>query len=190
MQDIDTIEKRIQMIFFNDILFPITQMEGIQPKNEMELTFRNQERLLELGPVLERLHVDFLLKAVEDTFGFAADAKLLPEPPPQLQGAGLKISFISSLAMAQRSENIDAIDRYRLYATQLASGGFPDAVDKFDADQSMDEYSLVLGVPASITRSDDAVAQIRADRMKQSQGEQQQLQQSQLAQQLIDSTRR
>lgn len=186
MQDIETIERRIGTTFFNDILFPITQMEGIQPKNEMELTFRNQERLLELGPVLERLYVDFIQKVVEDTFAIASEMGLLPEPPPQLEGAGLKITFTSTLAMAQRSQNISAIQDYRLYVSQLASGGFPEAVDKFDADQSMDEISLAFGVPASITRSDDAAAQIRQDRMKQSQQEQTQAQQAQLTQQLID----
>lgn len=186
MQDIEKVERRIDDVFYVPLFFAITQMEGIQPKNELELNQRNQERLLQLGPVLERLHTDFLQRCVERTFNIMIRKNLFPPAPEQLKGASLKITFISSLAMAQRSEAASGIQELRLYVSELAGGGFQEAVDKFDADQSIDELSLIMGVPPSIIRSDDEVAQIRQNRQQQSDQERSQAMQAQLSEQLIN----
>ena len=53
------------------------------------------------------------------------------------------------------------------------AGGWETALDKFDADQAIDEYSKAIGVPPQVVLSDDAVANIRAQRQQQI--EQQQL---------------
>ena len=68
VQDIDKTERRIQDSFYLDLFFAITNMEGIQPKNQLELAQRNEERLLQLGPVLEQLHGEFLDKLIDRTF--------------------------------------------------------------------------------------------------------------------------
>lgn len=186
MQDIEKIERRIDDVFYVPLFFAITQMEGIQPKNELELNQRNQERLLQLGPVLERLHTEFLQRVVERTFNIMMKKNLLPPPPPALAGASLKVTFVSSLAMAQRSEAAAGIQDLRVFVTELASGGFQEAVDKFDADQSIDELSQILGVPPALIRSDEEVAQIRQDRQQQSDQERAQMAQIQLSQQLVN----
>lgn len=188
MQDIEAIENRIKNNFFVPLFFAITQMEGIQPRNQLELNQRNQERLAILGPVLERVQLE-LQKIIERTFNIMVRKGRLQPPPPELQGQGLKVRFVSSLAMAQRSEQVAALNDLRHYVTELASGGFPEAVDKFDADQSIDEMGAILGVPPSVVRSDEDAAQMRQDRMQQNQQEAQQQAQVQLTQSLIDSKR-
>lgn len=40
----------------------------------------------------------------------------------------------------------------------------PDALDKVDTDQAIDEYATAVAVPPSIVRSDDEVAEIRRGR--------------------------
>lgn len=184
-QDIQAIENRIKDIFFTPLFFAITQMEGIQPRNQLELNQRNQERLLILGPVLERVQTE-LQKIIERTFNIMMRKGLLPPAPPELAGQSLKVKFVSSLAMAQRSEQVAALNDLRTYVTELASGGFPEAVDKFNADQSIDEMGLILGAPPSVVRGDDEVEEMRQARMQQNQAEQQQQAQVQLTQSLID----
>lgn len=190
MNDMKMVEGRIKEAFFIDLFFAITQMDGIQPRNELELTQRNQERLLQLGPVLERLHNDFLSNMVERTFNIMARKGLLPEAPGVLEGQPLAVKFVSSLAMAQRSSQINAINDMRLFVTEMASGGFPTAVDKFNADQAIDEFSLITGVPAIIIRSDEEVVGIRSKRDQAMAQEQQQEQMAQLSQQIVTNTRK
>lgn len=166
--DIHAIERRIGEAFFSDLFFAISQMEGIQPRNQLELTQRNQERLLQLGPVLERLHSEFLNKMINRTFNQLVRRDLIPPPPPELEGTELEVQFVSTLAMAQRSAAVGAIDDLSLYVGQLAQLN-PDVLDKIDFDQAVDERSLITGVPPKVIRSDEQVAQIREQRQQQMQ---------------------
>lgn len=187
-QDIQGVEGRINEAFYVDLFFAISQMEGVQPRNQLELTQRNQERLVQLGPVLERLYNDFLSNMIERTFNVLARKSLLPTPPPALEGQPLNVQFVSSLAMAQRSAEIAAINDMRLYVTELASGGFQEAVDKFNADESIDELSQITGVPAKLIRSDQEVAAIRKQRQDATQQAMAEQQMAQLSQQLVNRT--
>lgn len=188
-EDMQHVESRINEAFFVDLFFAITQMEGVQPRNQLELTQRNQERLLQLGPVLERLHNDFLSNMIERTFNIMARKGLLPAPPDELAGQPLSVKFVSSLAMAQRSAQIAAINDMRLFVTESASGGFPEAADKFNADEAISELSLVMGVPANIIRSAEEVAQIREQRGQAQAQQHQQDQLAQLSQQIVSTSR-
>ncbi len=61
------------------------------------------EKLLQLGPVLERLNDEFLDPFVDRTFNIMARRNLFPEPPEELQGTPLKVEYVSILAQAQKS---------------------------------------------------------------------------------------
>lgn len=165
-QDIDADERRINEAFFVDLFLAITMMEGIQPRNELDLMQRNEERLLQIGPVLERLHGEFLNKVIDRTFAQAVKADILPSPPPELQGSTLRVKYISSLAAAQRAVATQDIDRVAAFAGGLIKGGWADAADKFDADQALDEYAMAIGAPPRILRSDEDVARIRQERQQ------------------------
>ena len=162
--DIDAVERRIEKAFFVDLFLAISQMEGIQPRNEFDLIQRNEERLIQLGPVLERLHGEFLTKLIDRLFNQAVKADIFPEAPTELEGAPLKIKFISTLAMAQRAVATADIDRIFQFSSALVGAGWTDAIDKFDADQAIDEYARAIGVPPKVIVSDEAVAQVREAR--------------------------
>lgn len=190
LADVQAIEGRINEAFYVDLFFAISQMEGIQPRNQLELTQRNQERLLQLGPVLERLQSELLSPMIERTFNQLARKNFLPPPPDILQGQPLKVQFVSSLAMAQRSGQVGAIENLRLFVSELAQSGFPEAIDKVDADEAIDQVSLITGVPSKIIRSDEEAAQIRQQRAERAQQQAGQAQQQQLTEQLVQTTRR
>lgn len=189
-EDLDGITRRINEIFFNDLFFAITQMEGIQPRNQLELTQRNQERLVQLGPVLERLQSEFLAKLIERTFNQLARKDMLPLPPIELEGQPLKVEFVSSLAMAQRSTQVNSIQQLRLFISECIQSGMSEAVDKFDADQAIDEMSLILGAPAKLIRSDEQVAEIREGRRQAAEQQQQQQLAAAATEQLVQVSRR
>lgn len=165
--DMQQYQQRIDQAFFVDLFMAISQMEGIQPRNQYDLMQRNEERLVQLGPVLERLNNDFFNKLIDRTFNQAIRARILPPIPQELAGQNLKVNYISSLSMAQKSVATTNIEKLAGYVGNLRAMGFVDITDKFDADQSVDEYGQIVGAPPRLVVSDDVVAQKREVRAKQ-----------------------
>lgn len=158
--DIEKVERRIDTAFFVDMFLAISNMAGVQPKNQLELTQRDQERLLQIGPVLERLHGEFLSPMLDRLFNQTVRADILPPAPPELQGRPLKVRYISSLAMAQRAVATSGIDRLTGFVTAMKEAQLTDG-KKFNADQAIDEYAAVIGVPPRVILADDVVQQQR-----------------------------
>lgn len=164
-QDMDSVERRIHQAFYVDLFLAITNMEGIQPRNEFELAQRNQERLLQLGPVLERLHGEFLSKVIDRIFDQCVRADILPKPiPNELLGEDLKIQFVSTLAMAQRAVATGAINQIFSFAAGLAKSGWPEAIAKLDGMQAVDEFATATGsIPTLLVPDDVAQQKIAAE---------------------------
>lgn len=169
--DMKATEDRIYHAYNVHLFRAISDMDGIQPRNELDLTKRDQERLLELGPVLESVNGEYLGQAVERVFKMADRANILPPPPPELQGKPLITKFISTLAMAQRSAGVQTIERVAGYVGSLIQGGMPEAGDKFNYDQSIDEYARSIGAPPRIIVPDDEVIRKREERARAAQEE-------------------
>jgi hypothetical protein len=122
--------------------------------------------------MLERLQVELLNPLIDRGFKLMLAAGQIPEPPPELQGADLKVEYISLLAQSQQAIATGAIERMAGFVGNLA-GANPEVLDKVDFDQCVDEYGEALGVPPRIIRSDEAVAQLRQGRQQQQQALQQ-----------------
>lgn len=155
--DIQAVEERINRAFYVHLFRAISDMQGIQPRNQVELHKREQERLLELGPALEHLHAEYLAKKVARTFEQAAKAGILPPAPPELQGRTVNTKFISTLAMAQRSIAAGAIERLATFVAGLVPFA-PGAVQKFNVDEAVENYAEVIGAPPTLIVPDEQVA--------------------------------
>lgn len=175
--DIRETQERISRAFYADLFLMLSQMEGIQPRNEFEIAERKEEKLLALGPVLENIYGGQLGPSIDRTYALMDRAGKLPTPPQELQGKPLKVEYISMLAQAQKAVSTGAIDRTWAFAGRIAAA-VPDVLDKMDADQSVDEYADALGAPPSIIVSDDKVKAMRESR---AQAQQQQQQAEQMA---------
>lgn len=161
--DMDAVERRIDQAFFVDLFRAISDMEGVQPRNQLELSQRNQERLLELGPVLERLHGEFLALVIDRLWDQAINAKILPPMPPALSEQIVRPKFISTLAQAQRSVETNNIERMFQFGGMLVQSGYEAATMKLDPLQAIDEYADAIGVTPTIVVSDETVqAQLKA----------------------------
>ena len=119
-----------------------------------------------LGPVLERLHTELLNPLIDRTFNIMARNDMLPEAPEELAGVTLKVEYISVMAQAQKAIGTGAIERLAGFIGNMA-GVKPEVLDKFDADQSVDEYAEMLGVPPKIVVPDDVVQRMREERQAQ-----------------------
>jgi hypothetical protein len=163
-------EQRIERGLYADLFLMISQEEDVRTATEIRV--RQEEKLLVLGPMLERLQVELLDPLIDRTFKLMLQAGQIPEPPPELQGADLKVEYISLLAQSQQAIATGAIERIAGFVGNLA-GANPEVLDKVDFDQCVDEYGEALGVPPRIIRSDEAVAQLRQGRQQQQQALQQ-----------------
>ncbi len=171
LQDLQEISQRINRIFFADLWLLVAMSDRRQVTAE-EIRAKEQEKLLQLGPVLERLNAELLNPLIDRVFSIMLRAGLFPPPPPEMEGMDLRVEYISIMAQAQKLVGIGGVDRLFSFAGQLAQVD-PTIMDKVDGDQAIDEYADMLGVSPKIVRSDEQVAEIRAQRQQAVQAQQQ-----------------
>lgn len=169
--DIDEAKRRVDRAFYADLFMAISTMEGVQPRNQFELTQRKEEQLQQLGPTVERQHHELIQPLADWVFYQLDDDDELPDAPQDLQGEELNVDNISTLYQAQLAVSTGSIERMVSFVGNLA-GARPDAVDKLDVDQAIDEYGDAIGVVSTIVRSDDKVKAIRDERLQQQQAAQ------------------
>jgi hypothetical protein len=178
IEDIREVQGRVTRTFFNDLFLMISQMDGVQPRNEMEIAERREEKLVQLGPVLERFQAEALDTAIERTFAIMMRAGLLPPPPKELGGQFVKPEYISILAQAQRAAMTAGLERFAAFVGRIAAGqnGIqgvgPEAMDNVDWDEVCQQYADMLGVPEKVIRAFTDVMKIRQMRAKQQQAAQ------------------
>lgn len=164
LEDIQDMRQLISRCMYED-LFLMLAMSDRRQITAREIEERHEEKLLMLGPVLERLNDELLDPLIDRVFAIMLRRGLLPEPPRELQGVDLKVEYISILAQAQRSVATAGLERLAGFVGSIAQVK-PDITDKVDFDQMIDEYSDALGVPARVIVSDDNVALARDQRQQ------------------------
>ncbi len=159
--DIELVNQRIEKCLFVDVFMAITQMAGVQPRNELELTQRNLERLQSLGPVITSTEgtLSVLLQRVLDIM---IRRKMIDPLPPSLQGVPLKVSFISLMRMAQQAAQGVSIKDVLATAGSLESAaqaaGLPSPIRVINLDAAMREYSEISNFPISAIYTEEEVA--------------------------------
>ena len=165
--EIREVEKRIKEGFYVDLFKAIIDSPGHQ-QTATEIARKYEEKLVNLGPILERLQAEMLDKIIDRSFDIMNDLGMLPPMPEEMRGIEKRIEYVSLLAQAQKMVGTTSIDQTLDLVGRMAAID-PNVVDKIDGDQVIDEYSNMLGVPTNIIRSDDAVAKIREARAVQQQ---------------------
>lgn len=165
LADIQDVRNRINETFYTD-LFLMLSGQNTSRMTATEVAERHEEKLLMLGPVLERLHNELLDPLVSMTFERMMEAGQLPPPPEELQGADLNVDFVSMLAQAQRAVSTNSVDRFVMNLGGIAAYK-PEVLDKFDEDEWVDVYGDMLGIDPTLIRSDEDTAKIRENRAKQ-----------------------
>lgn len=161
------VEARINKALYSDLFQMISQLDTV--RTATEIIERRNEKLLLLSPMLERMFAEGLDPAVRRIAKIAARAGLFPPMPKEMRGHNVEIEYTSILAQAQRSVATAGIERLAGFVGSLA-GAIPGVLDKFDADEAVDQYADYLGVSPKIVRNDTQVAALRkaqADKQQQ-----------------------
>jgi hypothetical protein len=163
-RDIEGVQGRIRDTFFNG-LFQILPVDATV-RTATEIDVRQQEKMILLGPVLERNDTEGLGPDIRRIFSICARMGIFPPMPPQLQATSLKIEYVSMLSELQRGSMTTAIERTLQMAGNLV-GVTPDIMDNIDTDVAVREYGSLLRVDPRVMRPGQAVSAIRANRNAQ-----------------------
>jgi hypothetical protein len=160
-KDIQGVEQRIKDTFFNG-LFQILPVDATV-RTATEIDVRQQEKMILLGPVLERNDTEGLGPDIRRIFAICARMGVFPPMPEPLQNTSLKIEYVSMLSELQRGSMTTAIERTLAMAGNLV-GVQPDIMDNLDTDVAVREYGALLRVDPRMMRPADGVMQIRQAR--------------------------
>src|SRR6185436_6774843 len=138
--DIAEVQGRVKEAFYANLFLMLAESDR-RTITAREIDERREEKMLMLGPVLERLHDELLDPLVGRVFRIMARNGLIPPPPPSLgrglDGTGLQVEFISILAQAQKSVATAGIERMWQFGAQIGALK-PEALDRLDPDGTMD----------------------------------------------------
>lgn len=167
-EEIEKCYAQIDALSYADLFNAITNMRGVQPRNMEEIASRNEEKLTQLGPVIERVSNEKLEVAIERVFDIMLRGNLLPPVPESLSEERIEVEFVSVLAQMQRMVGLGQIERTAAFAGNTA-GVAPEILDNFDFDEIAREYADRAGMPVKTVRDAGDVEKLRKQRAEQQQ---------------------
>lgn len=163
--DIEKHQQRIQRAFYEDLFLMLT----LSDRREMtarEVQERHEEKLVMLGPVMERLNDELLDPMIDRVFAIMDRRGMIPPPPSVLQGGSpLKVEYVSLMAQAQKMVNIAGMERFATFVTNLAAID-PAVTIKANTDYMIEDYADALSQPPRVLRTDEEVAAIREEQRR------------------------
>ena len=150
---IDSVKQDIKDGYYNSLFLALLSQDNPQ-MTAREVAERHEEKLLMLGPVLERIHMELLDPAIDRAFAIAWDAGLIPPPPAELEGQPTQVEYVSILSQAQKAVGVNRIEQsvgFLGSVTQM----YPEARHLLDVERTVREYSNMIGAPAVIFRTPD-----------------------------------
>jgi hypothetical protein len=142
-------------------------MEGIQPKNEFELSQRVAEKIQLLGPVIELFEQE-VASGIQRVVSIMQRRGLVKPMPESLRGTPIKLTYTSMMKQAQRQAQIGSMERTLALAGKLAEAaqvaGVPQPIRVINLDETMRDYCDLSGFPAKDTYTPQQVEQM--DQMK------------------------
>ena len=165
-------------------MFHVDQLVVTENRNmtATEVLQRQEEKMRILGPVLGRLQSELLSPLIIRIFNVMLRQGLFQPSPDILQSQELNIEYVSPMALAQRSQELQSIMRgLELFGSMAQT--MP-VMDYIDENGFIKQIIDILGLPASMIKSDGQVQQIREERAAAEAAameQQQQLAESQMA---------
>jgi len=163
LETIEDTRKAIREGLFNDMFLLMVDRPDMTATEVME---RTNEKMIMLGPVIDRLQHEMLDPLIERVYLIMDRTGLIPPAPREMDGMPLKVEYVSMLAQAQKQVGSQSITNLVAVAGQVAQLK-PEALDKVDLDQAIDEFAIVTGAPAKLLVSDEDVGKIREQRQEE-----------------------
>lgn len=156
--DILRLQSRIRETFFNDLFKMISQLDTVRTATEIDA--RREEKLVLLGPVLERFENEALDPALSRIFTIMQRRGLFPPPPPEIAGLNIEVQYVSVLQDAQRAVGAAPIERFASFIGNVG-GVVPDVLEVPDWEEMTRDYAKKIGVESGNLRDREEVQRTR-----------------------------
>ena len=168
--EIQEIENRINTHFFVDLFKTLANID--REVSATEVNERVKEKMVMIGPVLNRVQHEFLQPLIEILFDILFRNGMLPEPPDSIKELSgqdiLSVEYVSNMAQAQKMQGTNNIVSVLTF-TESMMEAFPSVRDLINSDNAVRNYSDMVGAPASLLNSDEVVQANRKEQAKQQQ---------------------
>lgn len=159
--DINSVQAK-ENILINDIkeglynsLFLALLMQDNPQMTAREVTERHEEKLLMLGPVLERIHGEYLDPVIQRVFQMAWDAGKIPAPPEELGADAVSyVEYISILSQAQKAVGVNRIEQSVQFIGTLMAAA-PEARHMLKPFDLVNQYNEMIGTPTKLFASQE-----------------------------------
>ena len=151
---IAAVRATIRSQFFADVFLSLSA-QNYAGMTATEVAERHQEKMIVLGPVLERLKNELLDPLIDRAFNILSRQGLLPPAPPSIQGMPIKVEYVSMIAQAQKAAGLSSLMQGLNYAASLAAAK-PELLARVDYDCALEEGLKALGVAPALLKSNSA----------------------------------
>lgn len=169
-ENVARFEERVSDSFFKD-MFLMLAGQGDESMTATEVIARQEEKMLQLGPVLQRMHSELLDPLLERAFTIIQKKGMFPNPPDQLVGQNLTVEYLSILSQAQKLTNVKGLERLAAFTTQLAAVN-PEAAMNLDVSEIISKYASAVGVDPNVLKDQEEVQQMIQQMQIQQRGQQ------------------
>lgn len=149
-------QQNIQSAFHSEVL-PLFNSPYMTATQVLELVQQAQRFL---SPILGRLQSELLEPMIQRVFGIELRAGRLDPIPEILAGQNVSVEYISPIARAQKASDVSAIVETFAVAAEMDAIA-PGTSDNLDADLAIRSIADAKGIPVSIIRDANLVAEIR-----------------------------
>jgi hypothetical protein len=131
-----------------------------------EVLQRQEERMRLMGPMVGRLQFELLGPMIDRVFNIMARRKMLPPPPPAIEGRNMRIDYVSPVARAQKTQQLFSFTR--LLESLVPLGNIkPEVFDNIDADGTVRWAAKLLDAPLETLLSVEKLQAMRQQRSEQ-----------------------
>lgn len=164
---IRTSELRLNKIFMADLWLMLASTDR-REITAREVDERHEEKMIQLGPVVDRLNDELIDPLVETTVNALIINGELEPPPMELMAANIKVDNISIIGQAQKLVGTVGLERLAGFAGNIAAVD-REILDNIDRDQLVRNYADMLGVSPDNLTDRERMEIERAARRRQAQ---------------------
>ena len=174
LENIGDTRARIRRSFHTELFQAFLFSDQRDPKSATEILKIHEEKLVLLGPTLERQQDENLDPLVEESFSEALRLGLFKDVPQEVldEGMDIEIEYVSMLAQAQKAVGLGGLERI-IGTIQALETFIPGTRHKLKADDVVDEIADIIGIAPRLIATNGEVAFIRQQEAKQLQAQNQ-----------------
>ena len=164
-QEKDELKQTIKEHFYNDLFAMILSTSSNKTRTATEVNELKEEKMVLLSPLLEQIH-----SALRQILNWIYDEEIrvgIIKPPfgedKNSKSYKFKIEFVSTLAQAQKVNNISSIERFTTFVSNIANAIDPTLKSKLDGEKIIEDYASFANINPTELVSTSKLEKIRQE---------------------------